>query len=89
MLLLGCVMYFNSHPREGGDVTFARFYDTLNNISILTPARGVTHPLQWANCTKRDFNSHPREGGDEQRAGLCLPPERISILTPARGVTTC
>ena len=55
-------------------------------ISILTPARGVTRKQHDQAGQGDNFNSHPREGGD--LPGELLPPvNNISILTPARGVT--
>ena len=38
------IMYFNSHPRVGGDRSIFNLYK-LRLISIRTPAWGVTQPL--------------------------------------------
>ena len=53
-------MYFNSHPRVGGDVALqTRFQDS--EISIRTPAWGVTIVADRM-IRLIDFNSHPRVG---------------------------
>ena len=58
-------MYFNSHPRVGGDVALqTRFQDS--EISIRTPAWGVTIVADRM-IRLIDFNSHPRVGGDHIR----------------------
>ena len=57
------VANFNSHPREGGDTHNWESVYPIKDISILTPARGVTGWRTWKISTSH-FNSHPREGGD-------------------------
>ena len=62
MLLHGCVTYFNSHPREGGDIVH---FHTLQRqlISILTPAKGVTFADATTMTKDAEFQfSPPRRG---------------------------
>ena len=73
------------HPREGGDL-YPKPDGLGVQISIPTPARGVTCRWYGNTATGKDFNSHPREGGDKAWADA-VRLDSISILTPVKGVT--
>ena len=61
--------------------------ERLLDISIHTPAKGVTeNKIRWAGNVK-NFNPHSREGSDIFGKSP-LPISDISIHTPAKGVTT-
>ena len=76
---------FNPHPREGGD-DLKPSSVAIVNISIHTPAKGVTAIHFCAPPTIINFNPHPREGGDSIRRNSPQDTS-ISIHTPAKGVT--
>ena len=59
---------------------------SFRNISIHTPARGVTCMPIARTFGLHDFNPHSRKGSDS-RKGTAPIPVNISIHTPARGVT--
>ena len=65
-----CANYFNSHPREGGDVWPSSVIPT-RYISILTPVKGVTNSHSALSNRLANFNSHPREGGDSVLFWTC------------------
>ena len=55
------IVYFNSHPRVGGD--FCDIYDLSSfGISIRTPAWGVTHNILFLSVTSV-FQFAPPRGG--------------------------
>ena len=56
------------------------------DISIHTPAKGVTRPPTHKVGQTGNFNPHSREGSDA-RAKPAIPHTPISIHTPAKGVT--
>ena len=62
-------IYFNSHPRVGGDVSVCRRNATAD-ISIRTPAWGVTGIGVINRLIHVYFNSHPRVGGDQSVPAL-------------------
>ena len=59
----------------------------LENISIPTPVKGVTHRHCRRHKHCRNFNSHPHEGGDVKNSNHRTGHAVISILTPVKGVT--
>ena len=56
-------------------------------ISIHTPARGVTIHQDELYMPEVNFNPHSRTGSDEQVDDIINSLDDISIHTPARGVT--
>ena len=76
---------FNPHSREGSDSGKHNTRNTRSQISIHTPAKGVTLRITRKRSDK-NFNPHSREGSDgfwnEYGAQIM-----ISIHTPAKGVT--
>ncbi len=56
-------MYFNPHSRKGSDKTDFRPFRDIQ-ISIHTPARGVTKVGGNIYHDTRDFNPHSRKGSD-------------------------
>ena len=56
------------------------------DISIHTPAKGVTLDCAKDSEVGRYFNPHSREGSDEMGAFI-MSRKGISIHTPAKGVT--
>ena len=55
---------FNPHSREGSDSDGYRHSVVCRNISIHTPARGVTGADPQILYDVSDFNPHSREGSD-------------------------
>ena len=60
--------------------------EVAQNISILTPMKGVTSCILRLLVGIINFNSHPHEGGDIFATKL-FPVFPISILAPMKGVT--
>ena len=58
----------------------------VSEISIHTPAKGVTDAVPNKAAAYYDFNPHPREGGDPNSEWETTD-YQISIHTPAKGVT--
>lgn len=75
---------FNSHPREGGDFSNIDHAIPVGDISIPTPAKGVTLPLYGSRGYLAISILTPARG-------VTCPQKRtaihaaISILTPAKG----
>ena len=63
---------FNPHSREGSDITHTEDLEVSMQISIHTPAKGVTQGKQRSVASLRDFNPHSREGSDYQSCYLML-----------------
>ena len=78
--------YFNSHPREGGDLVSGHLVCIPLHISIPTPARGVTGPLGGRRQPESISIPTPARGVTPRKGELLLV-TAISIPTPARGVT--
>ncbi len=77
---------FNPHSRKGSDGNWGCVI-YLSQISIHTPARGVTSGTRYSLLLKRNFNPHSRKGSDGIVDMVVHNWELISIHTPARGVT--
>ena len=60
---------------------------SVDNISIHTPAQGVTHGAEAPDQKFPDFNPHSRTGSDLYKGYICKLWHLISIHTPAQGVT--
>ena len=60
---------------------------TVQEISILAPARGATIIALSNICRMSDFNPRSREGSDSIGGYLTEIFTDISILAPARGAT--
>ncbi len=56
--------YFNPHSREGSDIDGLMVSMYNAQISIHTPARGVTSPAAHTTIVVTDFNPHSRTGSD-------------------------
>ena len=56
-------LYFNPHSRKGSDGKW-HASSTIQNISIHTPARGVTKVHFLSMLALLDFNPHSRKGSD-------------------------
>ena len=56
-------LYFNPHPREGGDETFIHAPDCIYNFNP-HPREGGDVTTASASVAVSNFNPHPREGGD-------------------------
>ena len=65
---------FNPHSREGSDA-FPNYYSIIFEISIHTPAKGVTNLGRQTDTPNIDFNPHSREGSDQ----ILLPPKRCKF----------
>ncbi len=78
-------MNFNPHTREGCDGEI-KMQANLTEISIHTPAKGVTGCSLIVIIPIMDFNPHTREGCDFIPS-FSAEGGRISIHTPAKGVT--
>ena len=78
---------FNPHSHKGSDFTFCILLNTNFDISIHTPARGVTITCPSFPILAIYFNPHSRKGSDGFSMGSGTDVCKISIHTPARGVT--
>ena len=76
---------FNPHSREGSDDSWLLYTPTMD-ISIHTPAKGVTSAVMCDSASGEYFNPHSREGSDKGQMSFDDIQE-ISIHTPAKGVT--
>ena len=57
---------FNPHSREGSDAVWKRLF-CRPDISIHTPAKGVTAQRRAYSSLFTDFNPHSREGSDRRK----------------------
>ena len=85
VLFIPTSINFNPHSRKGSDGGDRKAHISCQ-ISIHTPARGVTRPAGTFLDGCFNFNPHSRKGSDRQAADAYVD-EYISIHTPARGVT--
>ena len=79
------ILYFNPHPREGGDYPAGMGQACRLNFNP-HPREGGDHQPTTKGATIDNFNPHPREGGDLMCPGTPIRCN-ISIHTPAKGVT--
>ena len=78
-------MYFNPHSREGSDVASKKYVIT-GNISIHTPAKGVTNG-EISPTADTLISIHTPAKGVTTVAQSPGVTRMISIHTPAKGVT--
>ena len=77
--------YFNPHSREGSDHPLP-IHRTYRQISIHTPAKGVTKPEAYDRPEDKISIHTPAKGVTDDCAGSSKT-RMISIHTPAKGVT--